>query len=440
MKRTLIALAFYVLTTCGVFSQKSLLKSGPMMGYVDYREACVWVQTTTAAKVKARYWRHKDTVYETAEVITNATSFNTAKLIFGEIEPGSQYTYQVWADGKNTGTSSGFTFKVPSLWKWRTDPPTFRFAIGSCHYSNEPVYDRPGNGYGYSDNRIFNTIVAQKPELMLWLGDNIYLREPDWNTKTGIYKRYIHMRTNPAIKNLLSYCPNYAIWDDHDFGPNDADRGFWNKTTTLQAFKDFWANPGYGVNGEPGITTYFEWADAEFFLLDDRYNRTPNDSKDDNKTILGQNQKQWLLDNLLRSKATFKFVAVGGQFLNTMAKYENFANYAKERSEIIDFIQANKIKNVVFMTGDRHHAEISKLQGDTTKPSIYDVTSSPLTSGAGNGAQQEINDLRVAGSLVTGKRNFAIMEITGLRTKRTLTVFFYDKEGAELFKYEIPAE
>lgn len=445
MKKSIIVVSITLLIT-NVYAQENRLRSGPMLGYVDFREACVWVQAEKPGIVKVRYWRHPDTVYESASSWATLENHLATKLLLTDIEPGSTYTYELWQsvslidNYKKINAKKTYTLKVPALWKWRTEPPAFRFAFGSCHYSNEPVYDRPGTPYGDTDQRIFNTIVSKNPELMLWLGDNIYLREPDWNTKTGIYKRYTHMRSNPALQELLAYCPNYAIWDDHDFGPNDADRSFWNKATTLQAFKDFWANPGYGVNGQPGITTSFEWADAAFFQLDDRYNKTPNESTDSNKTILGADQKQWLLDNLLSTTATFKFVAVGGQFLNTAPKYENFANYAKERKEIIDFIRRHKIKNVIFLTGDRHHSEITKMEGDSVLPAIYDITSSPLTSGAGNSAKYETNEWQVPGSLIMGQRNFTTIDIAGPRKERVLTVTYFDNAGAELFKYVIKAE
>lgn len=408
-----------------------------MQGAIDFREATLWVQANSPTNIKLTYWKHKDSLYTTQNLQTNYTNHYTGKLILDNVEPGSTYSYSFVVNGKKQ--TDVYKIVIPALWLWRTKPKDFGFAIGSCHYSNEPIYDRPGKAYGDSVHVIFNSIADKNPELMLWLGDNIYLREPDWNTKTGIYKRYTHMRTNPALKKLLTTCPNYAIWDDHDFGPNDGDRSFWNKETTLQAFKDFWANPGYGVNGQKGITTYFQREDAAFYLLDNRYNRSPNKSSSPDKTILGENQLQWLKDNLLSSKASFKFVVIGGQFLNTAAKHENYANYPKERLEIIEFIQKNKIKNVVFLTGDRHHSEISKLEKEGV-PTIYDITVSPLTSGAGNAAKYETNTLQVNGSLISGKRNFAILSLSGELKDRVLTVTYYNKAGTKLYNYQIEKE
>ena len=49
-------------------------------------------------------------------------------------------------------------FQTQQLWKWRTDPPDFKFVIGSCSYVNEPKFDRPGEPYG-SNFEIFKGII-----------------------------------------------------------------------------------------------------------------------------------------------------------------------------------------------------------------------------------------------------------------------------------------
>jgi alkaline phosphatase D len=69
-------------------------------------------------------------------------------------------------------------FRTPPLWQWRTDPPDFTLLTGSCAYINEEAYDRPGKPYGdgYS---IFETMAQMRPDLTLWMGDNLYFHEAD---------------------------------------------------------------------------------------------------------------------------------------------------------------------------------------------------------------------------------------------------------------------
>ena len=112
---------------------------------------------------------------------------------------------------------------------------------------------------------------------MLWLGDNIYLREPDWNSWTGIIHRYTHDRATPQLQPFMASVHNYAIWDDHDFGPNDSDKSFWNKNLTLKAFKLFWANPSYGTGDIKGTTTSFQWAMPISFCSITAGTATPTD-------------------------------------------------------------------------------------------------------------------------------------------------------------------
>ena len=156
---------------------------------------------------------------------------------------------------------------------------------------------------------ILNSYIYKNPDLMLWTGDNIYLREPDWGSETGINERYIHFRKQEGPRKLYTTCPNLAIWDDHDFGSNDANGSFYNKEKTLQAFNDFWSNPGCGINGIPGTTYAFDYMDAHFLMLDNRYNRTPNlcDSCQD-ETILGKVQLDWFKMTLRKSWLILRFL------------------------------------------------------------------------------------------------------------------------------------
>jgi alkaline phosphatase D len=301
-------------------------------------------------------------------------------------------------------------------------------------FINDSTYDRPGRGYG-GEYDIFTSLTQAEPDLMLWLGDNVYYREPDWHTATGILHRNTHTRHVEQMQPLLAAAANYAIWDDHDYGPNNSDYTFRDKEMTLDAFKLFWGNPTYGLPGMGGITSSFEWGDAHFFLLDNRYFRDPNE-KPGTRTILGPEQLQWLLDALVSSRATFKFVCIGGQVINTAAEYENYANIAPEERELIlNTIAQAGVKNVIFLTGDRHHSELSKFEKFGT--AIYDFTISPLTSGS-HDAEDEANALRVKGSHV-GIRNFGLIDISGERLSRKLTLQLLDTDGKPLWDYEIEA-
>ncbi len=433
MKTHLVS-CFILLISLSSFCQADLLQSGPMNGYVTFKEAAVWVQTKESAKVAIRYWVKGDETksYRTLPVITSRENGFTATLTADNVLPGKTYLYQLEINNEAIHLDYTCSLKVPNLWQWRTQPPSFSLLTGSCMYVSEEKFDRPGKPYG-GDYQILSHMAKQDADLMLWLGDNTYLREVDWDSKSGIYYRNTHSRSLPELQPLLSKMHHYAIWDDHDYGPNDAVGSFYNKNLTLEAFKDFWANPNYNVSGKTGISGQFSYHDIEVFMLDNRWNRTP---KYDSNTrqILGAQQLEWLFSALKNSRASFKLVMVGGQFLNPNLVYENMSNYPEEREKIIEFIRKERIQNVVFLTGDRHHSEVSKLQL-TENLDLHDITCSPLTSRAHKRIKEE-NPLRIAGSLIK-KRNYTKLSFSGKRNKREMHIEYFDSDNELLFEHTI---
>ncbi|MCS7035600.1 MAG: alkaline phosphatase D family protein [Saprospiraceae bacterium] len=433
------ALLVLWLATFGHFSfaQHPLLQSGPMLGYADMKEVLLWAQTKQAATVYFEYWdKEKPSErFATDAVTTQKSTGYTAKCVADRVEPGRTYGYQLYINREAVTLPYPTEFKTQPLWRWRTDPPTFTVAAGSCAYINEERYDRPGRPYG-SNYEIFNAIAAQKPDLMIWLGDNTYLREPDWGTRTGMLHRFTHDRSIPELQPLLATANHYAIWDDHDFGPNDSDGTWINKDIAWEVFQAFWGNPTAGLPGQKGCTTQFQYADVDFFLLDNRYFRTPNNCKTCPCTVLGKEQFDWLRGALAASLAPYKVVAMGGQFLNTHAAYETYVNLCSaERDSLLAFIERENIRGVIFLTGDRHHTELSAYK-NARGNWIYDLTSSPLTSGVHTGAASETNKNRVDGTLVM-QHNFALLRFSGPRTRRQVEITILSNEGAVLWKRTI---
>lgn len=418
--------------------QSTLLQSGPMLGYSEMREVVLWVQTTEAAEVQFAYWptENKNDQHLTSPQRTTKADFFTSKAIADEVEPSTHYTYEVRLNGKAISLPYPTTFQTQQLWQWRTDPPAFSIAVGSCSYINETVYDRPNNAYG-GDYDIFTRIHERQPDAMLWLGDNTYLREVDWSSRTGIMKRYTHSRSLAELQPLLASTHHYAIWDDHDYGPNDSDRSYLHKDKTLEAFRLFWGNPTVGLpDVTGGITTAFQWADMDFFLLDNRYFRSPNHRVSGEKVYFGETQLEWLIDALVASSAPFKFVATGGQILNTEPVYENYIRLApEERAYLLGRIEEENIKGVIFLTGDRHHTELSSYI-NAKGNAVYDLTASPLTSGSGSNRDNEHNLLREEGTLVV-ERNFGLLSFSGPFKERELLIQIFDKDGEELWQRTI---
>lgn len=401
------------------------LKSGPMLGYKTMNEVAVWLQTEVSLPIIFRYYLKSDSLWIAEEtIVTEEKDGFTTHFIAKNLAPGRTYTYEVILENNQQQIATG-EFTTQHFWQKEGTPPEFSFAFGSCTYINESIFDRKGEPFGKGLD-IFESILTKNPEFMLWLGDNIYLREPDLSSKSGIYRRYTLFKSHAKLQNFWKSIHHYAIWDDHDFGPNDADRSFINKEISFEAFKDFWANQSYGIEKKPGITSQFSYHDLDFFLLDNRYYRSPNNRKTGKREILGAHQIQWLIDALVNSKASFKIVVIGGQFLSDAKVYENHATYEEERALLIELIEKEELKNIVFLSGDRHKTELTELQLKSDVK-LFDFTSSPLASKAFE-SDNEGNTLQVKGTHVA-TQNFGTISLNGALGKRILTMRTFDSEG-----------
>ncbi len=422
------------------FSQKkqsiSSLQSGPMVGYCEMKEAMIWLQTTKVASVKVEYF-----AIDNPKELFLSDNYSTSKevgftyhIILDKLQQGKKYKYNVFIDNKKVVLSYETSFSSKKLWQWRGDAPDFTVAVGSCNYISEEALDRPGKPYG-SGYSVYETIASKNPDIMVWGGDNIYLREADWDSQTGINHRYTHSRSTKEMQPLLAKTQNFAIWDDHDFGPNDGDRGFYHKNLTQKAFRNFWANKTYGMDDDQneGVYSTFNWGDAQFFLLDNRYFKSPNDRKTGKREMLGEDQLDWLVDNLVTSNAAFKIIVIGGQVLNTAELYENYSNYTVEKSKLLKEIQDNKIKGVMFISGDRHFTELAMQTRENTY-SLFDWTVSPLTSGvvSADKTTNEKNTNRVAGSMFN-QNCFGNLVFSGNKENRQMNLVLFDKDGKELW-------
>ena len=417
---------------------QDLINSGPMVGYSTMQEVLLWVQTEERANVHFEYYEidNPKVKFRTDKIETEKKNGYVAKLIADQVIPGKKYKYEVYINNYKIERNYAMEFQTQELWKWRTDPPDVKFIIGSCSYINEPKFDRPGKPYG-SNFEIFKSINKKNPDFMLWLGDNTYLREPDWNSRTGFIKRYSHTRAFPELQPLLASTHHYATWDDHDYGPNNSDGSFWLKETASEIFKLFWGNPNYDITGKGGITGFFQWSDLDFFLLDNRYHRTANNNFTGNRQMLGKDQIDWLINALSFSQASFKFVAVGGQVISNGAVYENYATYPDERKYLLDKIREAKIEGVIFLDGDRHHTILSKMQETKNVYPLYDLTCSSLTAGVNND-NEPYNSFKLEETFVN-VNNFGMLNVTGPTNERELTIQIFDKDGKELWIKSIKA-
>jgi alkaline phosphatase D len=443
MKKVLlnILIIFYCITA---FAQQSKLVSGPWAGNVGLRTATIWAEVAPEVKkITIKYFAQNNAAIVKTVLCKTAlgNDFNPIKIELNGLIFNTTYQYKLFVDDKEIKTNFDTKFTTQDLWQHRKPAPDFSFLAGSCAYLNEPIFDRPGKPYG-SDSSIFETMANTTAAFHVWMGDNWYTREVDYESAWGLKYRASHDRATKVLHKFMASMPQYSIWDDHDFGPNDGGKYYIFKNESRNVFKNYSLNPSYGED-DKGIYTKISYSDVDLFLTDDRYFRSHDEMPDSingmpniDKSFLGRTQMEWLKNSLLFSTATFKILVVGSQVMNPLNKYEVMRSYSYEYNELINFITAHKIEGVLFFTGDRHHSEVIKVDQNNFYP-LYDATISPYTAGISKptGAEKN-NPYRVAGTLVEAQ-NFGKITVTGNKNNRKLAIDFIGIKGNILGNFTV---
>ncbi|MEQ1509844.1 MAG: alkaline phosphatase D family protein [Sphingopyxis sp.] len=255
-----------------------------------------------------------------------------------------------------------------------------RIAFGSCCHQDRP-------------QPIWDVINAWRPELFIFLGDNIYGDTEDMAVLAG---KYSQLAAQPGFQTLRRNAQVIATWDDHDYGVNDGGSEYPKKAESRAMFLDFWGVPqdhfrrshmgiyGSYIFGPPGRRVQVILPDNRTFrtpLLG--YTVEPADrgqyvvNPDPAATMLGARQWDWL-ENELRQPADLRILASSTQVLADAPGYEAWINFQADHQRLLDLIDFAQVDNLVMISGDTHYAELSRLSEGVPYP-LYDLTSSGLT-------------------------------------------------------------
>lgn len=276
------------------------------------------------------------------------------------------------------------------------------------------------------------TIVDWRPDVFVWMGDNIYGDSEDmkvlrdkWNTVLN-NAEYLKIRKTSAV---------LGTWDDHDYGANDVGKEFGPKAESQKEFLDFLGvAPDSPRRRREGVYHYEDFGPenqlVRVILLDTRYHR---DALESNGTILGEEQWQWLEKALRESPAQVNLLVSSIQVLPHEHRFEKWANFPKEQERLFALLAESEVPPVLLLSGDRHLAEISLDETNCGYP-LYEVTSSSLNHSFG-GSPNEVNQLRVGKNY--GRNNFGglIFDWAGDFPKIEAAVF--DENGQIQLKAEI---
>jgi alkaline phosphatase D len=404
-----------------------------MHGYVDYASALIWIQTDAPGTVEVVWRIEGDADAHRATFDARAADNNIVQARLTGLLPGKQMSYAVVGDGERREGA----LRAQPRWTRAADAQDIAIAIGSCFFLADanPIWGSQNYGSGYE---ILDAIAAKKPDVMVWMGDNLYFQPQDELDPASMASRYRRQRTLPALKTLLTATSNVAIWDDHDYGPNDADLSYTMKGDALTLFRRYWANPSYGLPETPGIFGRARFGDVDIFLLDDRYYRSANQLLDGpDKTMFGAKQLEWLKNALVYSSAPIKLIVNGSQMWNRVNRFEGWNNYSAEQRAFADWLLAQRVDGLIFLSGDRHFTELLKI-GRVGGYPLYEFTSSPLTSGTFDPPGEKDNPDIVQGTYVV-KRQFGMIRVTGPGNDRTIALESYDQKGELQWRHEIRA-
>ncbi len=249
-------------------------------------------------------------------------------------------------------------------------------AFGSCNRQDKP-------------QDYWSVIGSHKPDVWLWLGDNIYA------DRMGIDQfdeEFARQKNNPYYAQFradVQYL--YGIYDDHDYGLNDGGKEFEQRAIAKTRLLEFLDVPeDAAVHGHEGSYQSYLVGEGEqslkIILLDSRYFRdgfaeatVEGHRYGQNPTgdVLGEAQWAWLEAELTDSPAAAHLIASSIQVLPQEHAYEKWDNFPAARKRLLALLATKKPNMPLLLSGDRHVAEISRVQ-EADYP-IYEITSSGLT-------------------------------------------------------------
>jgi len=287
------------------------------------------------------------------------------------------------------------------------DKQLTKIAFGSCNNQKK-------------EQSIWPYIAADKPDLWIWGGDIIYADTEDMRLKADEYQK---QKVNPAYQRFLAQVPVIGIYDDHDYGRNDACKSYPKKEQSkglLMSFLDVDAERP--VHKRAGAYQSYTFGPddqrVKIILLDTRYFRDeletnpqkgkarylPNKQGD----VLGFEQWKWLEKQLTLSDANVHIIVSSIQIIPREHDYEKWANFPAARHKFLKMMEKTNPACPILISGDRHIAEISMMLLPGLSVPLYEVTSSGMTH-TWSKHREEPNKFRVGG--IMAQLNYGILNI-----------------------------
>lgn len=308
-----------------------------------------------------------------------------------------------------------------------------RIAWGSCFRESKPC-------------PMLDVLAAEKPELYLALGDNIYGDTKDMGVLRMKYRR---LARQPGWQALTKTARVMGTWDDHDYGADDSGANYKPQQASKEIFLDFFDEPaGSERRKRDGVYTSTMLGEGDrrvqILMLDLRSFRSailkanpkayPELGSyrplldDEEQVMLGEAQWAWLEEEL-RKPAALRLIGLSTQLGAAHNGYEAWANFPKEQARFLKLLETTRAEGVLLLSGDTHYAEVSLIESPGLYP-LYDLTASSLNQKwepAGANANR-------IGQAYT-KANAGVMEIDW--AKRVVKTRVIDQWGVSRIALEI---
>ncbi|MDU0354264.1 alkaline phosphatase D family protein [Paraglaciecola aquimarina] len=315
----------------------------------------------------------------------------------------------------------------------QVSPQHYKIIFGSCLHQDKA-------------QPIWQAINQEQADLFVLLGDNVY---GDTEDMKALEAKYAKQWQKPGMQKMLANTPLIGIWDDHDFGENDAGVEYPQKEASRQIMLDYFNEPADSIRRtrKDGIYTSYIFGKApmriQIILPDLRWNRTKlnsvgklsymtnkapknlgpyEPSEEPSASMLGDTQWQWL-EQQLQQPADVRIMASSLQLLPEFTGWESWANFPKERQRFLDLLDKYQVYNLVVVSGDTHWSELSQVTRKNQQP-LWEMTASGLTEEWKNVSP---NKHRVGDSYSQANYGVIDIKVTG---KTQLEMSIKDVEGA----------
>ncbi len=269
------------------------------------------------------------------------------------------------------GSSAGLA-KGAALAALPTPPPMPSAPFDEAQQINRVCF---GSCYApqFKQSHVWRSIQSLQPDAFLYIGDNVYQSDENGRPELlELREAYSQLAAETDFAALRLQVPVLPVWDDHDYGMNNAGASFGPRLQSEALFKHVWALPpddermhreGVYVSrsvGAIGRRTQLILLDCRYFLTDD--------------AILGEAQWAWL-EELLAAPAELRIIASPTPVLTQAERFEGWRDWPSERERL--FSQIGRSNGVVIVSGDSHVGAHYRREEGVAYP-LLELTASSL--------------------------------------------------------------